>query len=105
MSKLGAVGAGGVGWLTGLPPAVAVALVALVVVAGAVVRWLEVREQTVRVRIGWEGAVNVCRAGGDAGAVARALHQVAPAAPEQPPDPSPPEVSAAGRRGGLWRRS
>lgn len=47
--------------------------------------------------------------GGDAGAVARALHQVAPAAPEQRPDPSPPEVSAAGRRGRqwwwLWRRS
>ena len=99
---LGALGAGGVGWLASLRPGVAVAVVAVLVLGGIAVRYLEAHERTRLARVGWEGAVAVYRAKGDGAAVARAVHQTEQTAPAGAPAG---EGRWFGLRRGLWRRS
>lgn len=70
VKRVGAVGAGGVGWLAGLPPGVVVCLV----LAALLVQYMVAREATHRETIRWNGAAQVYKAGGDGAAVARGLH-------------------------------
>lgn len=99
MSKVGAFGTASFGSLAGLPPAVTVVLIALVLVVGAVMGWLEAREQTRRTRVDWEGAIGVYRVHGDGAAVARALHRAEPAAVEDKAIPAQADVPAAAGSG------
>jgi hypothetical protein len=78
------VGAGGLGWLVGLPPYLMAAVVLGIAVTAALGRWLLAREATRQERVRWVGALEIYEAGGDGAAVARAMRSCSHATTRRP---------------------